>query len=659
MASTTQQATSASDSVDQADAASRTSVESLEESLIRLAGVRPKDIERAKRIRSRLESPRPLGEVLLEMGAVSEDKLQLVERRRRQRMSLVELLVEDGALDDEAAEAYWHLKGADPIPTDRQALIESGLVKEEAYLKALGSRLDIPFIEPAIGEIQTDLYQRIPFAYLLRNLVLPLRVEGGVLHVVVAYPEDEAVIAEVEQTFGKRTQRYCSTVFRVTETLRTLERLRGKPADRDAFKIQYRELDHTKEGQQESGEEAIQLVDYLLSRAVEMGASDLHIEPNLNRIRVRVRVDGVLHHLTDLPVDFTARVIARIKILARADVTEKRHHQDGKIHVRVGGSEIDIRVSTYVSMFGETVVLRLLDRDRGILPLADVGFQPRAYATLEDVVLRSSSGLVLTVGPTGSGKTTTLYSFIDHANDPTEKVISAEDPVEYVIDGIVQCSVNEKTGPTFADSLRAIVRQDPDTIIVGEVRDPTTAHLAVEAALTGHKVFSTFHTEEAVGTFVRLLEMGIEPFLVASTISAVIAQRLLRRLCHDCQIPHRPTPAELRFLNLEREEASGFRFLATKGCPNCDGTGFRGRIAAHEVLVPDDRFRQAVLERRSSSELRALARDLPEFLTIQEDGILKAMAGVTSLQEVIENAPRDTGARPLSQLKTIARTRRT
>ena len=657
MASTTQTQPDASASA-LADQATRPAGESLEESLVRLAGVSPKDIERAERIRARLETPRPLGDVLLEMGAVSQDKLEVVERRRRQRMSLVELLIEDGALEQEGAEAYWEAKAAEPTPTDRQALIESGLVKEEDYLKALGSRLDIPFIEPAIGEIQTDLYQKIPFAYLLKNLVLPLRADDGSLQVVVAYPEDEAVIAEVEQTFGMRTKRYCSTVFRVTETLRTLERLRGKPADRDAFKIQYRELDHAKEGQQESGEEAIQLVDYLLSRAVEMGASDLHIEPNLNRIRVRVRVDGVLHHLTDLPVDFTARVIARIKILARADVTEKRHHQDGKIHVRVGGSEIDIRVSTYVSMFGETVVLRLLDRDRGILPLVDVGFQPRAFSTLEEVVLRSSSGLVLTVGPTGSGKTTTLYSFIDHANDPTEKVISAEDPVEYVIDGVVQCSVNEKTGPTFADSLRAIVRQDPDTIIVGEIRDGTTAHLAVEAALTGHKVFSTFHTEEAVGTFVRLLEMGIEPFLVASTISAVIAQRLVRRLCYDCQIPHRPTPAELRFLNIEREEASGYRFLATKGCSSCAGTGFRGRVAVHEVLVPDDRFRQAVLDRASSSELRVLARTLPEFLTIQEDGILKAMAGITSLQEIIENAPRDTGARSLSDLKKIARTRR-
>jgi type IV pilus assembly protein PilB len=631
--------------------------ESLEDALVRSGVVTPTALDRATRIRSRMESPRPLPEILLEQGELTVEQLEQVRRGRRARMLLPDILLEDGALDAGGVAAYLEARANEPLRAERSLLIDGGLINEEQYLRALGGKLDIPFIEPEIGEIQTDLYRKIPFAYLMKNQALPLRVENAVLHVTVATPEDDALIAEIEHTFGMRAKRFCSTQFRIVETLRTLERLRGKPADRESYKIQYRELDRAHDGPTESGEEAVQLVDYLLARAVEMGASDLHIEPTPSKIRARVRIDGILHHLTDLPIDFTARIVARIKILARIDVTEKRLHQDGKIHVKVGGREIDIRVSTYVSVFGETIVMRLLDRERGIVPLEQIGFQPRALHALQETALGASSGLVLTVGPTGSGKTTTLYSFVQHANDPSEKVITCEDPVEYVMDGIIQCSVNPKTGPTFADSLRAIVRQDPDTIVVGEIRDPITAHLAAEAALTGHKVYSTFHTEDAVGAFVRFIEMGVEPFLVASTLSAVVAQRLLRRLCPECRVPHHPSTTELRLLRLEREELKGIELLHSKGCEHCSGTGFKGRVAIHEVLVPDEVFRDAVLTRASSGALREIARARPEFLTMQEDGVLKAVSGVTSLSEVLENAPRDTLARPLSDLLRIARSR--
>ena len=484
-------------------------------------------------------------------------------------MSVVEILLERGQLTDGAVQTYEKAKLAKPSPTDRDILVGRSLVSEEQYLKALGTKLDIPYVEPEVGEVDTSLFEKVTFAYLLNHQVMPLREEDGQILLVLARPEDEGLIVEMERIFGRHARRLCSTGFRITEALRTLERLKGRPADANAFKVQYRELDRATEGTQEAGEEAIQLVDYLLSRAVQLGASDLHIEPSLNKIRVRVRIDGVLHHLTDLPIDFNSRITARIKILARMDVTEKRNHQDGKIHVKLEGSEVDIRVSSYVSVFGETIVMRFLQRDKGILPLEKVGFQPRAFSSLTEVALKASSGMVLLVGPTGSGKTTTLYSFIDHANDPTEKVITCEDPVEYVIDGIVQCSVNSETGPTFPDSLRAIVRQDPDTIVVGEIRDKVTASLAIESALTGHKVFSTFHTEEAVGAYVRILEMGIESFLVASTLSAVVAQRLVRVLCPECKVPHRPNAAELRFLRLERSDLTGVELFGPGGCEKC------------------------------------------------------------------------------------------
>lgn len=627
------------------------------EALIRIGGVTPAQIQRAQRIAAKMEGNRPLGEVLVDLQMMTPDALERVMRHRRSRMTVAQLLREAGHLSDDKLRTYLAARKQTPQPAPRKILLEDGLVREEHYLEAVGLKLNIPYVEPQVGEIDREILDRIPIAYLIKNLVIPIRAEGNLLHVIVAQPENDALAAEVERTFGMKTKRFCSTQARIKETLRTLERL-GGDAPSDSFSIQYRELDKSQEGSEDTGQEAVQLVDYMLTRAVQLEASDLHIEPAQSCIRVRVRIDGVLHHLTDIPSDFGARLTARIKIIAGCDVTERRRHQDGKIYVRVDGKDIDIRVSTYVSTFGETVVMRLLDRDRGILPLGQVGFQPRAFGTLTEVVLKASSGLVLMVGPTGSGKTTTLYSFIDHANDPTEKVITAEEPVEYVIDGIIQCSVNSKTGPTFEDSLRAIVRQDPDTIIVGEIRDKVTASLAIEAALTGHKVFSTFHTEEAVGAFVRLLEMGAEPFLVASTISAVVAQRLVRRLCHDCKTPQRPTAAELRFLGMERSDLEGVEFFDSVGCSSCNQSGFRGRVAIHEVLVPNDELRDAVLAESASAELRRIARGLPEFLTMQEDGVLKATSGITSVAEVIENAPRDTSPRSLKELKKIAQTAR-
>ena len=628
------------------------------DALRRFADIADEDLRRAERIRGRMQTPKPLGEILVDMGRLSQEQFDDAIARRRAQMTVVELLMEGGHLSPQEHQVYLDEKALSPTPSDREVLVDGGLVSEEHYLRAVGTRLQIPFVEPQIGEVDTDLLDRIPFAYLYKHLLLPVREQDGQVVVVVAFPEDERLIVELESTFECRVQRQCSTSFRILEALRTLERIKGRPADQDAFKIHYRELDKEHEHADSTGEEAIQLVDYLLSRAVQLEASDLHIEPTPNKIRVRVRIDGVLQHLTDIPLDFGSRLTARIKILGRSDVTEKRVHQDGKIHVKVDGREIDIRVSTYVSMFGETIVMRLLDRDRSIVKISELGLQPRVESVLTDEVLRASSGLILLVGPTGSGKTTTLYSFVDHANDPTRKVITCEDPVEYVMDGIVQCSIDERAGRTFAQSLRSIVRQDPDTIVVGEIRDRETASLAIEAALTGHKVFSTFHTEEAVGAFVRLLEMGLEPFLVASTVSAVVAQRLVRRLCPKCRVPTRPKLAELRFLNLSRADVANADVAGPVGCKYCSGTGYKGRLGLHEVVVPNDSFRQAVLDQSSTAELRALARDTTSFLSMQEDGLLKALAGQTSFAEIIEHAPRDTTPRPFLELRKIANSRR-
>lgn len=625
----------------------------LEDLLIAEGVVSEAQVERARRIAERLEEPRRAADLLVEMGQLSRSDFERVQALHRSTLSLVEILHEDGALDDAGVAAFLRAKDDNPGFDDRALLVDGGLVSEDRYLHALSSRHGIPLVEPEPSLVDISLLQKASLPYLIRHRVLPMGIAEGELMVVMADPLDTDTLAELERIYRQPVRPFCATEARVLDALHTLERVReGKPSDASAA-LQYREVREIDSGDV-AGEGAVAIVDYLLLRAIQMRASDLHIEPQEDKVRVRVRVDGVLQQLTSLPASVAPSVVSRLKVLAGADIAERRLHQDGRINVVVDGREVDIRVSTYVSVHGETLVMRLLDRRRGLVPLDDLGFESRVGAALRDVALRTSSGLVLVTGPTGSGKTTTLYSFVDYINDPSIKVISCEDPVEYVLGGVTQCSVNQKVGPTFADSLRAIVRQDPDVVVVGEVRDPTTANLAVEAALTGHKVFSTFHTEDAVGAVVRLAEMDVEAFLVASTLSCVVAQRLVRKVCDKCRAAAEPSREDLRFLGLERADLDGLGFVAGTGCAACDNTGFKGRVGIHEVLLPDDDFKDAIVRRVPSKELRRLARALPVFLTLQEAGLLKAAAGATTLGEVVANAPRDTSARKPAVLREIA-----
>jgi type IV pilus assembly protein PilB len=370
-----------------------------------------------------------------------------------------------------------------------------------------------------------------------------------------------------------------------------------------------------------------------------------------SRLRVRFRVDGGLVHVTDYPSGMAPGIISRIKVLAQADIAEHRVHQDGRLYVRSQtGEDVDLRASFYVTVFGENAVLRILRKAKGIARLDEMGFAPSTLTTLVEDVLEPTTGIVLVTGPTGSGKTTTLYAAVDQLNDATKKIITCEDPVEYVIDGITQCSIANRPGITFTDSLRAIVRQDPDIILIGEIRDRESAEMAIQSALTGHKVLSTFHTEDSVGALLRLTEMDIEPFLIASTVTAVLAQRLVRKQCPYCRVEYTPTSAELRALALSREELSKHHLTHGRGCPHCFYTGYRGRIGVYELLLMHDGLREAILQKKSAHEMRRLAFDTPGFVCLQEDGITKAVRGETTLSEVAENCPRSKIVRPLNRL---------
>jgi type IV pilus assembly protein PilB len=611
-------------------------------------------IRRARRVMERVRTDKSLGEVLLELGEISEEEYQRVQSLRRARLSLVDLLHEEGHLTDQDVEAYHQAKSKNPRARDYALLVGRKRVSEEVFLRALASTDGVPFVELAASDVDPALLKRTSVPFLQRLSVLPLVEDNGRLQLVAAGPLEGSVGEEVDRIFGLPVDLRYATSVNIAATFQALEQRRETPADSGKVtKLEYQVADAAARTDA-SGRETVRAVDDLLLQAIKLGASDLHIQPTPSGLRVRVRVDGRMRPLTELSKEMAPRVTSRLKVLAGADISERRLHQDGKIFVKTDTGEVDIRVSSYVSVHGENLVLRLLDRNRGLVPLHKLGFAPRVETLITDVILPSASGLVLITGPTGSGKTTTLYSLMQHDLDPAEVVISAEDPVEYVIDGIVQCSVNEKTGPSFVDSLRAIVRQDPDTIIVGEIRDERTVKMAFESALTGHKVFSTFHTENAVTAIIRLLEMGVAPFLVSSTLSAIVAQRLVRQLCPSCAEASRPSRQELKFLGLKRSSLGESETWTGRGCDTCQGLGYAGRIGLHEVLVPNDEFRDAVLRRAPALELEALARRLPQFMTLQEDGLLKALQYKTTLSELIGNVPRDLNARPVSDLQSIA-----
>ena len=385
---------------------------------------------------------------------------------------------------------------------------------------------------------------------------------------------------------------------------------------------------------------ATELVDHLVEEAILIGASDIHFEPLAERLRVRFRIDGILQPRLMLAKEMQARIVSRVKLLSGADIAERRLHQDGRFKIAFGDNEVDLRMSSYVTVHGENIVLRILNKRVGLVPLSELGFPPRLKKQYADRALDSAAGVIVITGPTGSGKTTTLYSSIDYCNSESVKIITAEDPVEYQIDGVMQCSIHEEIGLTFTETLKALVRQDPDIVVLGEIRDPDSAQTAIQAALTGHQVFTTFHTEDSVGTLLRLMDMGVEPYLLASTIICCLGQRLVRRICVECKEEVKPKRRSVDLLGIEYAHLAGRKLHAGKGCAVCRQTGYRGRMGVYEALFPDDGIRQAILERKPAYEIRNFALAGGEFITMKETGIVRTLQGLTTFEEVWAHVPR-------------------
>ena len=554
---------------------------------------------------------------------------------------LGEILVRRGALAPERLEEALRVAGerGDPL---QDVLIQTRAADEHEILIALAAEFDLDLLDTIDDKtIPQEAVAGIPINFAKSRRILPVRIDGdGSVVLAIADPLDTSSIDDVRTMLAREV---VPVLARGEEIIAAINRVYERKSDQEEL----RELE--KEEEEELGtdildstDEApiIRWVNGLFFQAARERASDIHIEPSATDVVVRFRIDGVLKEVRHAPRGFLPNILARIKIMASLNIAEKRLPQDGRIGLKIAGRSIDIRVSTIPTSMGERVVMRLLDKTSVLLDLPDLGFEADTFAAI-DTYIRRPHGIILVAGPTGSGKTTTLYACLNRINQPDKNILTVEDPVEYDIKGISQMQVNPKINLTFASGLRAFLRQDPDVILVGEIRDPETAAIAITASQTGHLVLSTVHTNDAAGAVTRLVEMGIQPFLLASSLMCVLAQRLVRVLCESCRQPYEPTDAELAALGLENggrvaHTWAGLRptLFRPAGCPACLNNGYRGRLAIYELLPISDEIRQLILK---SSDSNAIKRAGVEhgMDTLRDAGAKKVLEGVTSVEEVM------------------------
>jgi type IV pilus assembly protein PilB len=562
-------------------------------------------------------------------------------------------------------------------------LVRLGYIKEDELLSFLSAQYRVPSVKISKMEINPTVIKLIPSSVSKKYFILPINRVGPKLTLAMADPSNIVVIDEIKfmtgfnvepvvaseteiidaikkyyggggNVAGMGTLSFQATDFELDEENVTSSgdgiMINDDMVDVDDFnKLVHGAVDNVEvvEGQQDPLEASfdmegpiIKIVNGILIKAIKLGASDIHFEPYERTFRVRYRIDGVLRRDMSLPIQIKNAMTSRLKIMARLDIAEKRLPQDGRIKLRLGkGREMDFRVSTVPILFGEKVVLRLLDKSALQLDMAKLGFEESSLADLK-AGIHKPVGMILVTGPTGSGKTTTLYSALSELNKETENIITAEDPIEYNFMGINQVQMHEEIGLTFASSLRSFLRQDPDIIMVGEIRDFETAQIAVQAALTGHLVLSTVHTNDAPGTVTRLIDMGIEPFLISSAVVLILAQRLIRKICMDCREPIKVHPQLLIDLGIAPDEVKSFPVYKGKGCPICNNTGYKGRIGLYEVMPMKEEIKELVLSRASTTEIKKEAMRLG-MKTLRQSGIMKIRDGVTTVEEVLRSTIED------------------
>jgi len=527
--------------------------------------------------------------------------------------------------------------------TVEQALVDSGFVDQRGFYQVIADALATEFVELDAGEIPQEILRLIPAGLARLHRALPVAMNDNTLDVALVDPLDPRAAEDLRFALGKDVHVVVAPVEEVEERIK-----RYYGSDSSSMEDILKQLGETGEllalrGADESAQAVeaeanatpiIRFVDLILFQAIQDRASDIHFEPFENEFKIRYRVDGALYEMAPPPRHLALPVISRVKVMANMNIAERRLPQDGRIQKNVAGRNVDLRVSTLPTQFGESVVLRVLDRSTVNLDLEALGLPDYIYAYVLEIIERPN-GIFIVTGPTGSGKTTTLYSCLRRINTIDSKLLTAEEPVEYDLEGIVQVPVNEAIGLTFARTLRAFLRQDPDRIMVGETRDLETAQISIQASLTGHLVFTTLHTNDAPGAVTRLIDMGVEPFLISSTLEAVLGQRLLRSICPQCRTTYQPSDALLAQLGLSKRDIGDRKFFYGKGCDACNQTGYKGRKGIYELLKITDPLRELINERAPTVTLKEKAIELG-MVTLRQDGLRSIFAGDTTIEEVLK-----------------------
>lgn len=592
--------------------------------------------------------PKPLARLLVESGYVNEEEISKILTTYQKQMQIGDLLIQMGLISENDLKLALETK----VKKDDRLgdiLVREHLIDENEFLRVLSLQLGIPRMIPRKEILDTELSLKSNEKYLRANFVIPAFKSEGILTCIMADPLESTVIDAMMSMFGCEIEVAIASKTEIMSTIDQIFSTTKIEDDLNKMGVTDTSLDSILVIDEAASKEEnviVSILNFIIADAVKDGASDIHIEPRPTLLVIRNRIDGILYRKSDLPKHIAPLLLSRIKALCGLDVAQKRQPQDGRISSKIRGREIDMRVATYPAEYGENVTIRILDRQAVLVDLAKLGFNPVHKQKYEEV-MNYPSGMILVTGPTGSGKTTTLYSSINYLREKNKKIITVEDPVEYTLPGITQAQYNPAAGVTYDTFLKAMMRQDPDVIMVGEIRDHAAAEVTVQAALTGHKVFSTFHTEDTTGALLRLMDMGIETFLISSTVICVIAQRLIRKNCPHCLVPYIPPPETLSYFKVREIDFERHKFFHSRGCTSCRNTGYRGRIGIFELLTLNDTIRDAILMRKTSSEIRRLARNTVGILSMMEDGFYKAMKGITTLEEilrVIYNAESETWA---------------
>ncbi|MCY3017800.1 MAG: ATPase, T2SS/T4P/T4SS family [Planctomycetota bacterium] len=562
------------------------------------------------------EDRRPLGQILIEMGSLDDTKLQEALKTQHEK---------GGALG--------------------QVLIEGGFITPEDLLQALATQHGMDIVDLSQIEVPEDVIKMVSVSMAQVYRIVPISFENNVLTVAMADPQNVNALDDLRFMLNCPVSGAVATEQQITEAITKyyggqkesikdiLDSMTGEEMEVLTAQSQAETIDPRDIEKMVNAAPVVRFLNLVLLTAIRDQASDIHFEPFEHEFKIRYRIDGTLLEIPPPPRALAMAICSRIKVMANMDIAERRVPQDNRIELNVGGNPIDLRVSTLPTVFGESVVMRVLDRSVVALDLERLGMRDEELQFFREAVAQPN-GICLVTGPTGSGKTTTLYAALNEANTPDVKIITTEDPVEYDLDGIIQCPIRADIGVTYAACLRSILRQDPDKILVGEIRDLETAEIAVEASLTGHLVLSTLHTNDAPSTITRLLDMGVEPFLVAATLYAVVAQRLVRVICLKCKDVYVPSEEALLEVELRPEDVEGKQFFFGRRCDHCNKTGYRGRNAIYEIMKIDSKMRELIMASKSTEVVRAEAQ-ASGMRTLRESGILKIFDGITTIEEIV------------------------